>query len=162
MTPFEKILYIDYTSFGLSSIDQLIFIKLAHSLSLEVSLGFSSKSLCNSCACSKPTLHLSLSKLEDLGFISISRVPGFTNIYSLNSVFIETLVPANLKAHLSFIDEEKKIEDSLKDLSSYDEDYWANLENEGKKEIREYDLLKEHVPLTKNQRKRRSKKSKKR
>jgi len=99
MNFFEKILSIDYTGFGLSSIEQLLFIKIAYSIA--DGLDVSAKSLCASCGCSKPTLHLSISKLESLRFIVVSRSPGSSNRYSVNDGLVDSLLPEHVVARIA-------------------------------------------------------------
>ncbi len=103
---FEKILSIDYTDSGLSSIEQLVFIKIA--CRVTHGLDISAKALCLSCGCSKPTLHLAISKLEDLRFIVVARSPGSSNHYSVNNDLVDSLLPDYVKASIAM---KKTIED---------------------------------------------------
>jgi hypothetical protein len=110
MNLFQKIVSIDYSLFDLSTVDQLVFIKLSYAAQLNY--GLSSKALCGSCACSKPTLHLCLSKLESLGFIFITRSPGLSNIYEINVSFIDSILPEHVKSQIevaSVVEEFKHI-----------------------------------------------------
>ena len=86
MNFFQNLLCVNYSSHGLSSIEQLIFIKIAYGTFYNTNL--TSKHLCDSCGCSKPTLHLSISNLEKLDLIGVVRKSGFPNIYSLGNSYI--------------------------------------------------------------------------
>jgi len=110
---FEKILSIDYTSSCLSSIEQLIFIKISYNS--HFSLDVSAKALCDSCGCSKPTLHLSISRLELLNFITVVRSPGLSNKYFVNTSFVNSLFSDFVKAKVdldSKIDEWNSFEEN--------------------------------------------------
>jgi hypothetical protein len=98
MNLFQKIVSVDYSSFDLSTVEQLVFIKLSYAVQLNY--GLSSKALCGSCSCSKPTLHLCLSKLESLGFIFITRSPGLSNIYEINVSFVDSILPEHVKSQI--------------------------------------------------------------
>jgi len=96
---FEKLLSIDCSKLDLSSIEQLVFIKISYYCfyGLSPTLPF----LAKSCGCSKPTLLLSISKLEGLGILIVFRSKGVSNSYSLNDERIKSLIHPELAGWIS-------------------------------------------------------------
>lgn len=128
---FEKILFIDYSSYGFSSVEQLVFIKIAHSVFNKGKP--TSSDLCASCACSKPTLHLSISRLEELGFITVARSIGCINVYSLDYSYIDSILPEHVN---KMIELNKQIDDfnsPIPDLPKLTKNQRKRLNNKNKR-----------------------------